>query len=65
MSTGIRLPGQMGVIESRKALMDQIVAQQFAAIATAQPSPTATLEQRVRRPMPGDAGKPLQPVRLP
>lgn len=60
---GIRLPGAAGTIESRKQLMAQVVAQHFA-IATAQPAPTATLEQKVRRPSAGDLGKRLTTARL-
>lgn len=60
----IKLPGTIGTAEAKKNLMAQVVAQHFAmATAQAQPAPTAT-EQKVRRPMPGDVGRPLN-ARLP
>jgi hypothetical protein len=60
----VKVPGVAGIIESRKAVLAQSVAQQFANLPPiAAPLPT-TPDDRMRRPMAGDLGKRLSPIGL-
>lgn len=58
----ITLPGQIGAAEARQAFLQRVIAEQFAVVSTATPTPDPNAV--FRRPMPGDLGRPLN-ARLP
>jgi hypothetical protein len=55
----VQIPGTANLIESRQALMNQAIAEQFN-IVTATPSPDA----KVRPPSASNLGRPLTTARL-
>jgi hypothetical protein len=59
----VTIPGQAGVLESRQALMNQAIAEQFN-IFSPPPVPNGTPDARVRQPSARDLGRPLTTTRL-